>query len=83
MFEVQEQSRQKNISINYKKPENPLPLCEGDVKKIKFILYRLLDNAVKYSEEGKDICEVRKTIDMFYEPNKHLGTETPMPEGCV
>ena len=37
----------------------------------------------KMSEEGKDICEVRKTIDMFYEPNKHLGTETPMPEGCV
>ena len=56
MFEVQEQSRQKNISINSKKPENPLPLCEGDVKKIKFILYRLLDNAVKYSEEGKDIA---------------------------
>lgn len=37
----------------------------------------------KMNEEGKDICEVRKTIDMFYEPNKHLGTETPMPEGCV
>ena len=34
-------------------------------------------------EEGKSICEIRKEIDKFYEPNKHLGTDTPMPEGCV
>ncbi|MBI4017493.1 MAG: hypothetical protein HY366_00945 [Candidatus Aenigmarchaeota archaeon] len=34
-------------------------------------------------EEGKDICTIRKTIDEFYEPNKHLGTDTPMPEGCT
>ncbi len=33
-------------------------------------------------EQGKDICEIRKEIDEFYEPNKQLGTETPMPEGC-
>ena len=33
-------------------------------------------------EQGKDVCEIRKTIDKFYEPNKQLGTETPMPEGC-
>lgn len=33
-------------------------------------------------EQGTDICAIRKEIDRFYEPNKHLGTETPMPEGC-
>lgn len=33
-------------------------------------------------EQGTDICTIRKTIDQFYEPNKHLGTDTPMPEGC-
>lgn len=33
-------------------------------------------------EQGEDVCEIRKTIDKFYEPNKQLGTETPMPEGC-
>ncbi len=33
-------------------------------------------------EAGSDICEIRKTIDEFYAPNVHLGTETPMPEGC-
>ncbi|MBS3151341.1 hypothetical protein J4443_03115 [Candidatus Woesearchaeota archaeon] len=34
------------------------------------------------SEQGKGICEIRKTIDDFYAPNKELGTETPLPEGC-
>ncbi len=34
-------------------------------------------------EEGKNICEIRKEIDSFYAPNVHLGTETPMPAGCV
>ena len=34
-------------------------------------------------EEGADICEIRNAIDEFYAPNAHLGTETPMPEGCT
>ena len=34
-------------------------------------------------EQGVDICTIRKDIDKFYEPNKHLGTDTPMPEGCI
>ena len=34
-------------------------------------------------EQGKDICTIRKEVDKFYEPNKHLGTETPMPAGCT
>ncbi len=34
-------------------------------------------------DQGIDICTIRKEIDKFYEPNKHLGTDTPMPEGCV
>ncbi|MBS3132048.1 hypothetical protein J4212_06450 [Candidatus Woesearchaeota archaeon] len=33
-------------------------------------------------EQGVDICTIRKEIDAFYEPNKNLGTDTPMPEGC-
>lgn len=33
-------------------------------------------------EQGKSICEIRNAIDTFYAPNAHLGTETPMPEGC-
>lgn len=33
-------------------------------------------------EQGIDICIIRKEIDTFYDPNKHLGTDTPMPAGC-
>lgn len=33
-------------------------------------------------EQGIDICTIRKEIDTFYKPNAHLGTDTPMPEGC-
>src|SRR3989304_8743822 len=38
--------------------------------------------AMQMSEQGIDICTIRKDIDKFYEPNKHLGTDTPMPAGC-
>ena len=33
-------------------------------------------------EQGIDICTIRNSIDAFYAPNKQLGTNTPMPEGC-
>ena len=33
--------------------------------------------------EGKTVCEIRKAVDDFYSPNKHLATNTPMPEGCA
>ena len=44
-----------------------------------------LDIGVKAKQrtgEGADVCTIRKEIDAFYEPNKHLATDTPMPEGC-
>ncbi len=34
-------------------------------------------------EDGASICDIRKEIDTFYAPNAHLGTDTPMPEGCA
>lgn len=34
-------------------------------------------------EQGQGICEIRREIDRFYEPYKHLGTETPLPQGCA
>ena|SRR3989338_862436 len=35
------------------------------------------------NEQGVDVCTIRKDVDSFYEPNKHLGTSTPMPSGCT
>lgn len=33
-------------------------------------------------EQGKNVCEIRQAIDQFYQPNAHLGTDTPLPAGC-
>ncbi len=38
--------------------------------------------AKQMHELGRDICEIRKEIDRFYEFVKEKGTETPIPEGC-
>lgn len=45
--------------------------------------FNIAQKAKKLSEEGKSVCDIRNEIDAFYAPNKHLGTDTPMPEGCV
>lgn len=36
----------------------------------------------KLHMEGKNICEIIEEVDKFYEPNKHLRTDTPIPEKC-
>ena len=46
------------------------------------VCFDIAKKAKEMHEQGKDVCEIRKTIDKFYEPNKQLGTETPMPAGC-
>ena len=38
--------------------------------------------AKQMHEQGTSVCEIRQEIDQFYEPNKHLGTDTPLPDGC-
>lgn len=34
-------------------------------------------------EQGNNTCQIRNSIDKFYEPNAELATSTPMPEGCT
>lgn len=46
------------------------------------VCFDIARKAKKMNEDGADVCTIRKEIDKFYEPNKHLGTDTPMPEGC-
>lgn len=47
------------------------------------VCFDIATKAKAMKEEGKDVCAIRNEIDKFYEPNKHLGTETPMPAGCA
>ncbi len=39
-------------------------------------------NAKMMHEDGKDICEIRASIDSHYEAISEHGMETPMPDGC-
>ena len=47
------------------------------------VCFDIAKKTKQMNEQGIDICTIRKEIDEFYEPNKHLGTDTPMPEGCT
>lgn len=47
------------------------------------VCFDIAKKAKRMSEEGTGVCEIRKDVDKFYEPNSHLGTDTPMPEGCM
>jgi len=47
------------------------------------VCFDIAKKTKEMNEQGVDICTIRKEIDAFYEPNKHLGTDTPMPEGCA
>lgn len=46
------------------------------------VCFDIAEKTKEMHGQGKDICEIRGEIDAFYAPNAHLGTETPMPEGC-
>ena len=46
------------------------------------VCFDIAKKSKEMHEQGRDVCEIRKTIDDFYAPNKELGTETPLPEGC-
>lgn len=63
IMEVQNKAREKNIILEYQKPQISLPQCEGDVKKIKFIFTRILDNAIKYSEKEKKVIITAKAAN--------------------
>lgn len=62
MLAVQDQAREKNIAVEYQKPETPLPDRKGDVQKLKFVFTRLLDNAIKYSDKGKTIIVTARSL---------------------
>lgn len=53
------EAKKKKISLNWKKPETPLPNIFIDADKIRELMLNLTDNAIKYTQKG----EVRITAD--------------------
>lgn len=48
----------KNLKFEYYKPEKKIPKIEIDPEKISIVLRNFLDNAIKYTDEGKIILSV-------------------------
>lgn len=55
--EVRPLAAEKGVAITVKKPAESLPRCAADHKKIRFVMTRLLENAIMYSEPkaGKEV----------------------------
>jgi len=61
--EFSNQSKSRNIKINYLKPTRKLSQIEGDQDKIRMVLENLIDNAVKYSPNGGEVeVELKDTL---------------------
>jgi PAS domain S-box-containing protein len=70
-------ANKKNIKLNFEKPKN-LPKVLADKEKIKIVVQNLVDNAINYSFEGREIIvsvkenKVKKEI-IFQVENDGIG----------
>ena len=46
-------ARMKNLDLKYERPEKPLSKVKADSLKIRQVIMNLIDNAIKYTEEGR------------------------------
>lgn len=55
-------SKKKNLLLKYKQSDNHLPLIKADEGKIRQVIMNLIDNAIKYTKQGKITVEI-KSVD--------------------
>lgn len=60
IFELDVSAKQKNISIVYSQPNEPVPLVMSDPDKTKEILVNLVGNAIAYTDKGSIDIKVTK-----------------------
>lgn len=66
-------ARQKDINVNYRSVEEEWPF-KGDYGRLRQMFLTVLENAVKYSDEGKEIwIETTKKVDAYYISIKDEG----------
>lgn len=47
------QAEMKNLKLFFEKPKNPLPLTLADSEMLERIIFKLIDNAILYTEKGE------------------------------
>lgn len=62
-FEVKAKS--KGLVLTFEHPEKRLPLAKVDTRRFKEALFGLIDNAIKFTKEGKVIVSLRQKGDLL------------------
>jgi signal transduction histidine kinase len=59
--EMKINAEKKGLEFTFKKPEKPLPKIAIDSLKIRQVILNLIDNAIRYTQEGKIEIGIKKT----------------------
>ena len=58
--ELSGNAKKKGLVLEYKPPLKPLPLIKMDEEKIRQVVMNLVDNAIKYTKQGKIIVSLEQ-----------------------
>lgn len=58
--EMRFQAGKKNLSIEFMRPKKKLPLIRIDADKVEDVIINLIDNAIRYTKEGKIVVGLEK-----------------------
>lgn len=73
-------AEEKNLKLVFIPPLNKLPMVDADVAKLKIVLQNLVENAVKYTSEGKiefflDVTEDNKIMVSVHDTGKGIPAD--------
>lgn len=55
IFEFSGETRKKNIDLIFLKPEENIPMVEGDSEMLRVVIQNLVENSIKYSDQSDKI----------------------------
>lgn len=62
--ELQVKAKQKNLKLIFKDPQTPLPAISVDEEKIRNVILNLIDNSIRYTEQGSVTASIEQAGKM-------------------